>query len=401
MNDALDALNGRMQGYLALPLQASDVAREVDYLHYFVVTTTMVGSVVVFAVALMFGIKYRRRGIAPTTPRVQATLPLEVSVFGGLLALFVLWWVIGFRQYLHLYTPPEDAQDVYVTGKQWMWKFTYPEGRGTVGLLVVPRDRNIRLLLTSRDVIHSFFVPVLRIKRDAVPGTYTAMWFRATQVGTFSAFCTEYCGLSHARMWADLVVLTPGDYARWLDGETPELVVRAMSNARERGQRYRDEAAPTLVERGRAVAAKQGCLACHTVTGEPHIGPSWQGVYNSTITLETGEQIVVDEAYLTESMMDPLAKIRRGYSAIMPSYRGVLSESDVGALVAYILSLDDEVPGLPVTLPEVEVPPPPPPRGAAPEPEPADEPQAGQGGGPDGARGGDPGAGDSMRGGAR
>jgi cytochrome c oxidase subunit 2 len=220
--------------------------------------------------------------------------------------------------------------------------------------MVVPRGKTVRLVMTSRDVIHSFFVPAFRIKQDVLPDRYTGSWFKAERPGTYPVYCAEYCGLSHSRMWASIVVLEPEPYRQWLDGEIPEAVVAAAANARLDGGRLAIEQGPTLVEQGRRVAAERGCLACHTLDGQRHIGPTWRGVYGSTVTLSNGERVLADEGYLTESMMDPPVQVVAGFAPVMPAYRGSLTQPEVGVLLALIKSLRDRGPNKVVNLPEVQ-----------------------------------------------
>jgi cytochrome c oxidase subunit 2 len=264
---------------------------------------------------------------------------MEMSVAGAMLVLFVGFWVAGYRQYLAIRVPPPGALEVYVTAKQWMWKFHYPSGQSTAGYVVVPAGRPVEMLLTSRDVIHSFYVPELRVKQDALPGRYTSMWFRADRAGTVQARCAEYCGVSHSRMWADVVVLDPGDYSRWLEGSAPPRVAAAEANAAASGRAGDEDA--DLAERGGRLAVRYGCTACHTIDGQPHIGPSWAGTFGSVRTFADGETTVADESYLTESMMDPEERRVAGFEAVMPTYRGLIQGPEVAALVAYIKSLRD------------------------------------------------------------
>ena len=178
-------MNELLRRILFLPEQASDYARQVDALHYFVILTTMIGATGVFATALYFFVKYRRRSDTDVTPHVAPKLVHELLFIGGPLALFLVWFAIGFPQYVSLSLPPKDAMDVYVQGKKWMWKFAYPGGPNAIDTLRVPAGRPVRLLITSRDVIHSFFVPAFRIKMDALPGRYTQTWFEATKPGRY------------------------------------------------------------------------------------------------------------------------------------------------------------------------------------------------------------------------
>jgi cytochrome c oxidase subunit 2 len=337
-------VNELVRKLLYLPEQASSVALAVDSLHYAVIGVTMAGSTVVFVAALWFTIRYRRRPGQGLTPLVRAPLWLECLVIVGLFGLFLLFWVIGFRQYVRLQTPPDGAAVVYVTAKQWMWKFAHPGGRNEIGTLVVPAGRPVKLVMTSRDVIHSFYVPAFRVKQDVVPGRYTTVWFEATAPGRYPIYCAEYCGVGHSKMWGDVVALSPEDYEAWEEGAEPEGPVSAPGIHE------------SLAARGVEVAARRGCLACHTLDGQVHVGPSWKGAWNTPRRLADGTTVVADEAYLTRSMMEPAAQLVAGYPAVMPPYQGLLEPAEVGALLELIRSLRPDQP----EAPGVAVPPLPP-----------------------------------------
>ncbi|HET6346382.1 MAG TPA: c-type cytochrome, partial [Myxococcota bacterium] len=269
----------------------------------------------------------RYRQVAPTpgpTPRVRASLRLEVGGAGAILALFIAWWGVGLRLYVRMQTPPAEALEVYVTAKQWMWKLGYPDGRDAINTLTVPAGRPVKLHMISRDVIHSFFVPAFRLKHDVLPGRTTTLWFQADAPGTYPILCAEYCGLSHSEMRGVVRVLDADAYAAWLA---------------EPGAQGTDAGAGSMVQQGEAAARRHGCFACHTTDGQRHIGPSWRGLYGATIQLADGAQTLADEAYLTESMMDPRAKLVAGYPANMPTYQGQLDPTDAAAIVAYIKGL--------------------------------------------------------------
>jgi cytochrome c oxidase subunit 2 len=226
--------------------------------------------------------------------------------------------------------------DVYVQGKQWMWKFAYPGGPNSLDVLRVPEGRPVRLLLTSRDVIHSFFVPALRVKMDVLPGRYTQAWFTATKPGRYEIFCTEYCGLSHSGMLAELVVMPAGEFDAWIAEQRRGLTV-AQDGTPVAAERV--AAIASVVEQGRRVAAEQGCLKCHSVDGTRHIGPTWTNLYLREERLADGKMVRADEAYLTKSMMDPAADVVQGFQNVMPTYQGRLSPPEVAAVVEYIKSL--------------------------------------------------------------
>jgi cytochrome c oxidase subunit 2 len=345
-------VNEILRSLLDLPLQASSFARDVDTLHYFIILSTLGGSFIVFLAALYFVVRYRRRPGDQLTPKIKVPLLVEVSWITFLLALFVTWWVIGYRLYIRMRSPPPDAIDVYVTAKQWMWKFSYPNGKSTISVLTVPVGRAVRLNMTSRDVIHSFSVPDFRVRQDVLPGRYTIAWFRAVQTGTFQVLCAEFCGVSHSNMWGSVVVLSAEDYEKWLDGQMPNAERRGEElDAAEREaslevtreppliRGLRAASGRTMVEQGRDAAVRHGCFACHTITGEKHLGPTWAGLYGKEEILADGSRVLADEAYLTESMMDPKAKIVAGYPPIMPTFQGVLTAPEVAGLVELIKSL--------------------------------------------------------------
>jgi cytochrome c oxidase subunit 2 len=327
-------MNDFFRGLLNLPIEASTYAHEIDLLHFFVIASTMLGAAFIFLLALYFGIRYRRRVAGETTLRTGTSTPLEVAIVGSLLTLFLAFWVIGAVQYNHMFTPPPDAISVYVTGKQWMWEFSYADGRSSMDVLTVPVHRPIKLVMTSRDVIHSFYVPAFRMKHDVVPGRYYTAWFEATMPGLYDIDCAEYCGVDHSRMLGKVRVLDAADYGKWLESTTP-------------GPNL------DLVARGRDTAARYGCINCHTLDGQRHIGPSWAGLYHSMVRLQDGRSVYVDEAYLTRSMMDPLADVVTGYNAVMPSYRGLLEQPEVAALVELIKSIQTTPEPVVVTLPQV------------------------------------------------
>jgi cytochrome c oxidase subunit II len=327
-------MNEIMRTILWLPEQASTFAKQVDELHYFVITVTMVSSVAVGLLAFGFFFKYRQLRPRQSTPTVIPSVRFELAVVVVPLVFFLAWFVQGYRDYVWYTTPPKDTMDVYVMAKKWMWKFAYPDGPNAVGTLHVPANRPVRLLLTSRDVIHSFFVPDFRIKMDALPGRYTETWFEATKPGRYQVLCAEYCGTWHSQMWGEIVVMPPAEFDAWMLRQRTGLVERVDTGGDD-GPGFHG----TLVEYGKRVAMAQGCLKCHSLDGDPHIGPTWLDLYRRLETLETGETIVADEAYLTDSMIDPRAKIVKGYKPVMPTYRGKLAAPDAAALVEFIKSL--------------------------------------------------------------
>lgn len=326
---------------LFLPTRASTFATRVDHLHYFVIITTFVAAFLILTTMVAFVVIYRRKSETQTTPVVRSTIPAELVFWLTPLAFFIAWFYLGYRHFVFARTPPPNTFDVYVMAKQWMWKFTYPEGPSSIGVLYVPADRPVRLLMTSRDVIHSFFVPAFRLKQDVIPGRYTDMWFEATAAGTYPVLCAEYCGLQHSDMRAEIVVLAGEEFDSWLDEQKEGYLDRRDAIPRDA------EALPYFANlrlQGERVAADRGCLHCHSTDGTRHIGPTWLDLYLREETLSTGERIIADDAYLTRSMMEPNAQVVAGFEPLMPAFQGILSPLEVAALIEYIKALRTTVP---------------------------------------------------------
>jgi len=337
MNELQSWLNELMRVALFLPEQASTLAYKIDYLHYFVVTVTMLSSALVGLLAVFFFFKYRETKPAASTAIVTPSGRFEALIITVPLIFFLAWVWIGFKDYIWYTQTPKNAMDVYVTGKKWMWHFAYPDGPNGNAVLTVPANRPVRLLMTSRDVIHSFYVPEFRVKQDVVPGRYTEIWFEATKTGRFRIYCTEFCGTWHSQMVGHVVVLSGPEFDAWMVRQRQGLAGRGDSSGTGAEDLRGD-----LVSYGRRVAMAHGCLKCHSVDGEPHIGPTWVDLYQRKSMLANGETIVADEGYLTESMMDPYLKVVKGYAQVMPSFRGKLSAPEAAALVEFIKTLRGE-----------------------------------------------------------
>ena len=304
---------------LGLPPEATDTARRVDALHAAVISTAFAGIGVVALVTIVFVVRYRRRAPGDRTERVVASTRREWTIATLVLALFIGFWVVGYSQYLDIEQPPARAAIVYVTAKQWMWEFGYPNGSASTNTLFVRERTPVHLVMTSRDVIHSFYVPGFRIKQDVLPSRSVSAWLDAAPAGSYPIYCAELCGVSHSRMRGEVRVLDAASYERWW-----------------RDGRDQDD----MVARGRSVATQNGCFSCHTVDGQRHIGPSFAGLYGSRVALDDGRTVIANEEYLTRSMMEPLADRVAGFNPVMPAYRNVLSAEEVGALVELIRSLE-------------------------------------------------------------
>lgn len=328
-------MNEYLRRLLFLPERASTMAWPVDRLHYVVIISTFLLSAGVGLTALGLFVRYRRSKGRPPE-QVEPPWWFEALIIVAPLSVFLLWFAIGFNDFVRMNTPPKDAMDIYVMAKQWMWKFAYPGGPNAVNVLHVPSGRPVRLLMTSRDVIHSFYVPSFRMKKDVIPGRYTEYWFEATQPGHYQILCAEYCGANHSNMWGEVVAMKPDEFDAWLEREQRGLTAH-QDTSHSAGEE--PALAGDMVTNGRHLADVHGCLKCHSTDGTPHIGPTWLDLYRRTERLNSGEDVVADEAYLTESMMDPLAKVVAGYAPVMPTFQGKLAGPETAALLEYIKSL--------------------------------------------------------------
>jgi len=313
--------------------QVTTMAKELDDLFSFIFWSSFVSFLIIVILMTFFVIRYRRRkkGEDHETPYIVGHAPLENAV-----AIILFVWVMvifswGWVKYKKIVRPPSDTLEVNVIGRQWLWEFWYLNGRKLTGELVVPKGKKIKLLMSSADVIHSFFVPAFRLKQDVVPGTYTTLWFEATQAGEFQVFCAEYCGTAHSNMMAKVKVLEPDEFKKWEESWT------AVS---KEGVRVK-KTGVSLIEEGKMLFNSKGCNACHTVTGQKLVGPSVKGIFGAERELSDGKKVKVDENYLRESLMDPQVKLVKGFPPVMPTFRGVLDDEEVNALIAYIKSLKD------------------------------------------------------------
>jgi cytochrome c oxidase subunit 2 len=224
--------------------------------------------------------------------------------------------------------------EINVIGQQWSWQIQYPDGKSLTNQMVVPRGKPVKLIMTSKDVLHSFFLPSFRIKTDTVPGQFTSMHFVATKTGTFEIFCAEYCGTAHSKMIGKVHVLEPEDYQKWLDG-----LYKIQETAPVATNQSLAQATLSMAEQGALIYKTRSCNACHSVNGDPMVGPSFKGLFGTEQELIGGTKVVVDENYIRESVMDPMKKVVKGFTPSMPTFRGLLSDEEVNQLIAYIKSL--------------------------------------------------------------
>jgi cytochrome c oxidase subunit 2 len=337
---AVTSVGDAVRRILFLPPQGSTLAPSLDALHASIIGTTMVVFTAISFTGIYFLVRYRRRTPGQRGEAIKGGTLYEVLTIGVPLSLFLLWFALGVRKYVELNSPPPDSMEIYVTAKQWMWKFEYPEGPISIGVLRVPVGRPVKLLMTSRDVIHSFFVPAFRDKKDVLPGRYTELWFQAREAGNYEVFCSQYCGTDHSRMRAQVVAVSEAEFDVWMAEQLRSIGHR--KDAGGTGPGLVTVSSGSLIEQGQKLAGEKGCLKCHSVDGSPHIGPTWLGLYGREEQLEGGGEVIVDEAYMTESMMDPRAKVVAGFRPVMPTFQGVISDGEVAALIQYIKSLRDQ-----------------------------------------------------------
>ncbi len=316
---------GNLQLLAQMPLfppAASAQAHQVDQLYFFLIAVSGVMTVLIFAAIILFAFKYHRTR-SPRATQIEGSTKLELtwSILPFLIMLIMFWW--GADLYFVNAQPPKDAMEVFVTGKQWMWKIQYPDGGREIDELHVPVGQPVKLTMASEDVIHDFYIPAFRVKHDVVPGHYDTLWFTATKPGRYHFFCAEYCGNQHASMigWVD--VLDRRDYDNW------------QSGAGRQG---------TLAEQGQQVFEQHGCSTCHLLDQQGRC-PNLRGLYNKPVLLADGRTVIADDAYIRESVLDPNAKIAAGFEpGVMPVFKGQISEEGIIQLIAFIKSLSPSAP---------------------------------------------------------
>ena len=323
MSAASDYLQDPDKGLMLWPTQASVGAGQVDLLNFALLGVCALITLIVLGLVLYFSIRYRRGSKARRAPLISEHREhrWELATAGLMLVLFMGLFVWGVKVYVDMYQGPADALTIKVVGKQWMWKLQHPDGTREINTLHVPTGRDIKLDITSQDVIHSFYVPAFRLKRDAVPGAHRSAWFHATEPGEYRLFCAEYCGTDHSRMRGRVVVMTPANYQAWL--------------ARDGSAR---QAGPSI-NKGKALFSSYGCAGCHR--GKTAVrAPSLAGIYGRPVPLANGDTVIADEGYLRDSVLQPQKQVVGGYTPIMPSFAGRISEADLQQIIAYIKSLE-------------------------------------------------------------
>jgi cytochrome c oxidase subunit 2 len=304
-----------------MPEAASAQAVQTDQIYFVLLALSGAIILLVAALILIFSIRFRRGSKAKrgAMPRVMSR-QIEIGWTSAtlFLALFIFWWASSSQ--LSALVSPKNALEIHVVAKQWMWKTQHSNGAREINELHVPLATPVRLVMTSEDVIHSFFVPAFRMKKDVLPGRYTETWFRPTKIGTFHLFCAEYCGTEHSRMTGRIVVMQIEDYAQWLA-------------AQPQGD--------GLAKEGETIFRARGCSGCHSQISKVH-APSLDGVFGRKVPLADGRTVDADEAYLRDSMLKPRQDVAAGYEPIMPSYAGILTDGEIVSLTAYIRSLSQK-----------------------------------------------------------
>ena len=305
--------------YFWLPRQASTVAKGTDDLFNAILWLCVFFFVLVTVLLVAFVIKYRHK--PGETRDVSAThsmtLELTWTIIPSILVVFLYYY--GFKEYMNLAVEPPNAYSITATGRMWAWAFSYPGGYSD-GVLHVPVNVPVRVVLQSDDVIHSLFIPEFRVKKDVVPGRYNRLWFQATVPGTYDIYCAGYCGTNHSTMRSKVVVHeSQADFDAWL-----KKAIESDNNG-------------TPVEKGQRIYTKNGCAQCHSVDGTNGTGPSWRDMFGRMETMQDNTQVLVDEAYVKESVLQPQAKIVKGYGPVMPPF--AFNDEQIGSLVAFMQSI--------------------------------------------------------------
>ncbi len=302
-----------------MPPQATGIAGQVDNLYSFLLWSSFVSCLILIGGMIFFVWKYKRRTDTDKTPYISHNTFLEFLWSFIPLVFFLGFFAWGWYIYHQMRHMPENALEVHVFGRQWSWEFVYKSGKTSGGEFLVPVNTPVKLIMTSRDVLHSFYIPSMRIKQDVIPGTYTTLTFNSDKLGDFQIFCAEFCGTTHSGMLAKMKVVTMAEYEKWIQ---------------------ENEEGMSLADKGQKYFKDKGCVACHTIDGTPKVGPTWKGVFGSDRVFADGSSVKADENYIRESILNPNAKVVKGFAAgVMPTFQGQVSEDQVNAIIEFIKSL--------------------------------------------------------------
>jgi cytochrome c oxidase subunit 2 len=305
------------------------MAPRVDALYFFLVALTAFFSLLIAGLIVTYAVKFRRKHPDSVGARIHGGTMLEITwtVIPFLITMVIFVW--GASVYYAMARPPDETLNIYVVGKQWMWKFQHLDGQREINQLHVPVGRPVKLIMTSEDVIHAFFVPAFRVKADVVPGRYTQLWFEPTTPGTFRLFCAEYCGTKHSGMIGEVIVMEPNEFQVWQSASGEDL---------------------SLASAGQRLFADLACNTCHRPDTAGR-GPTLQNLFGSTVELQTGERVVADEAYIRESILSPAEKVVLGHQPVMPTFQGLVSEEGLLELIEYVKTLGTDATATPAAAP--------------------------------------------------
>jgi len=299
------------------PQQASEQAAMVDALYFFLLAVTGFFALLIAILVVVFAIKFHRKHDAEVGEVIHGSLALELLWSVIPLGITMVMFVWGAQVFFHMTRAPKGAMEIYIVGKQWMWKAQHMDGAREINELHVPIGRPVKLVMGSEDVIHSFSIPDFRVKADVVPGRYNTLWFTASKPGKYHIFCTQYCGTKHSGMIGWVTAMTPADYQAWLSGGS---------------------SGGTMAEAGAKLFSDLVCITCHTDVAQGR-GPVLKGLYGKQVPLEGGQTVTFDDAYIRESILRPQAKIAAGFQPIMPTFQGLVTEEQLLQLMAYVKSL--------------------------------------------------------------
>ncbi len=303
-----------------MPPQATQIAHDVDELYSFLLYASLISCILLLGGMMYFVFKYKRKEGRKSAYISHSTI-LEFLWSFIPFVIFIIVFVWGAIIYWDMRNPPSDSFEVHVFAKKWQWEFKYKSGKNSFSEMVVPIDKPVKLIMTSEDVIHSFFVPSFRIKQDVVPGRYTSLWFQANKKGVFQVFCTEFCGVGHSMMLAKIKVVSNQEFEEWLqksDGDEPK----------------------SLADQGKALYISKACIGCHSTDGSPRVGPTLKGLLGAKKYFVDGSSSVADESYIRESILNANAKIVKGFTkGQMPIFQGQLKDQEVTALIEFIKGL--------------------------------------------------------------
>jgi cytochrome c oxidase subunit 2 len=302
------------------PQQASAQATQVDAIYFFLIAVTAFFSLLIAILIVVFAIKFRRKSDDEVGVAIHGSLALELLWTFIPLGIAMVMFAWGAKVFFDLYRPPAGAMEVFIVGKQWMWKAQHAEGQREINELHVPVGRPVKLVMGSEDVIHSYYIPAFRVKADVIPGRYNSLWFTATKPGRYRLFCAEYCGTKHSGMVGWITAMEPLDYQAWLAG---------------------GPATASPVAAGEKLFQDLACNSCHQ-PGAQGRGPDLAGIFGKSVELQGGGTVTVDEAYVRESIVNPQAKIVAGFQPIMPTFQGLVTEEQLLQLIVYVRSLGQQ-----------------------------------------------------------